>query len=228
MIYNGLTMVFSPRFLFILLVYIFLSAFVLKLLTQNKKRLKMNNRKWKKIILIIVVFFFVLIGIRIYSSVPRENQQCLSIHLAKSIPVKNPSTPADYFAQGNYDFDRGDCKKAVLDYTKAIDLDPGYAEAYNNRAYTYMMMTYYPLALSDLNKAIEIRPDYVHALMNRGDIYNFYLINQKNAIADYDRVIASGQTNDRTVCGHRYLAMHGGWTLKALLGFPMAWKTGCQ
>jgi tetratricopeptide (TPR) repeat protein len=48
------------------------------------------------------------------------------------------------------------------------------AEAYNNRAYTYMTIRDYADALPDLDQATALRPTYVNALMNRGDIYNFY------------------------------------------------------
>jgi tetratricopeptide (TPR) repeat protein len=97
-----------------------------------------------------------------------------------------------------------------------VGLDPGFAEAYNNRAYTYMTLEQYALALDDLNKAIEIRPDYVNALLNRGDIYNYYYeIDSARALADYDRVLALDPALANR-CGHRLLAAHNGWNLGTL------------
>jgi hypothetical protein len=48
----------------------------------------------------------------------------------------------------------------------------------------------------------------------------------REAIADYDRLIALGPaaTRDTQVCGHRFLAVHHGWHLSTILDFPHA---GC-
>ena len=119
----------------------------------------------------------------------------------------------DWFARGDYDFDRGDCAKAIADYSQAIALKPNFAEAYNNRAYTQMLLKDYAAALPDLDHAIQLRPNYLNALMNRGDIYNFYYqIDYTSAIADYNRVLALGvQAYEHTsLCGHRALALNRG------------------
>ncbi len=214
-------MFFSPRFLVIVFVYIASACLFLNVLDWNKKKLKMNRKKWWLAIAAVVCGFLILFGIRSYDSSPHVNSQCLGTHKTALKQVTNPTTPVDYLAQGDYEFETGNCQQAVRDYDKAISLDNGFAEAYNNRAYTYMMLTKYDLALPDLDKAIKIRPDYVHALMNRGDIYNYYYrIDRSKAIADYDKVIAQGIGADKTVCGHKFLAKHGGWTLGALLQFP--------
>jgi tetratricopeptide (TPR) repeat protein len=83
-------------------------------------------------------------------------------------------TAQDYFAQGDYDYEQGNCDQAIADYTRAIELNPDLAEAYNNRAYIYMVKKEYALALPDLDRALQLRPNYVNALMNRGDIHNYY------------------------------------------------------
>ena len=105
------------------------------------------------------------------------------------------------------------------------------AEAYNNRAYTYMTIRDYADALPDLDQAIALRPTYVNALMNRGDIYNFYYqIDRARALADYDRVLALGPeaTHGASICGHRFLAGHNGWNLGALLDLPRGIASNCD
>ena len=151
---------------------------------------------------------------------------CSSTHRTRSAPPASLVTAADFLAVGDYDYDRGRCDLAIAEYSQAIALDPGFAEAYNNRAYTYMMKQSYRQALADLNQAIRLRPDYAHALMNRGDIYNYDLINRPLAIADYERLIALGPTatSDTQVCGHLFYAVHDGWHLKTLWDLPHA---GC-
>jgi len=139
-------------------------------------------------------------------------------------------SPADYIAQGDYDFDQGNCDRAIADYSRAMALDPEEPAAYNNRAYAYMAQQNYAAALPDLDEAIALRPDYVNALMNRGDIYNFYYhIDYDKALADYDRVLAL-HAQGTSVCGHRLLAQHHGWSLGALLTVVVSGpaEAGCQ
>ena len=165
------------------------------------------------IIGVFIVIAGIVIGTGLYVESKQPNTACTS-HAPSSQPPLLLLTPDDYFAQGNYEYDRGSCGQAIANYSQAILLRPGFAEAYNNRAYTYMMQNDYADALPDLDHAIALRPDYVHALMNRGDIYNYdYQINRAKALADYDRVIALGPAaiNSTSVCGHRILAVSNGW-----------------
>lgn len=116
------------------------------------------------------------------------------------------NTSADYMAQGDYDFDQKNYAQAVKDYSRAIALNPGFAEAYNNRGYTYMTLENYPAALADFNQALTYRPAYVNALINRGDIYNYYYqIDRPRAIADYNRALSLDPHN-AIACGHRAVA----------------------
>jgi tetratricopeptide (TPR) repeat protein len=131
--------------------------------------------------------------------------------------------------RGDEAYDGGNCKQAIEAYTDAIELNPDYAEAYNNRAYTYMRMQNYAPALMDLDQALRIRPDYVHALMNRADIRNYYFErDRRKAIADYDHILRlGGKSKEPSVCGHRAVAIyslpgHGGWN--ALSWFKLVFQ----
>ncbi len=174
---------------------------------------------------------FLVIGLGVYSSMSQPDIQCSSFHIASSQPPVQLTTFEDYFAQGNYDYDRGDCQQAVKDYTKAIMLNPSFPQAYNNRAYTYMRLRNFQSALTDLNKALTLNPNYVQALMNRGDIHNYYYqIDRPAAIMDYEKVIAiTGPDNKETnACGHLFLARHNGWTLSAFLDFFTGGFRSCK
>ena len=141
--------------------------------------------------------------------------------MTTSTPPATLVSSQDYFMQGDYDFDRHEYTSAILDYSSAIQLNPQFAEAYNNRAYTYMVIQDYADALLDLDRAIEIRPNYPHALMNRGDIHNYYYqIDRVRAIEDYQKVIALGPDaiHGSSVCGHFFLAKHNGWNLGTIAG----------
>ena len=61
-----------------------------------------------------------------------------------------------------------DYTSAISDYTKAIELDPQYADAYNNRGASKGRLKDYQGAIADFTKTIEINPQYVDAYLNRG------------------------------------------------------------
>lgn len=208
-------------------VYVFSS----KLFHGEKKK---KNTDWRplSISLSVVLFLLGLIGYGLYVTSHQPDLQCGVSHTTTSTPPNSLTTAMDYFAQGNYDYDIGNCQQALVAYTKSISLNPNYAQAYNNRAYTNMRMRNYKDALPDLDKAIQLNPNYVQALMNRGDIYNYYYqIDRLEAITDYKRVIALTDANTRqqtSVCGHLFLAEHNGWTLGAFLDFFTGVWTSCK
>jgi tetratricopeptide (TPR) repeat protein len=136
---------------------------------------KTHLKHFRKFLLpgLFIFIFFVFVLSALHDAY-QPDKQCLLFHKTTSNPPLTLISAADYLYQGDFDYERGDCGKALSDYTKAIEMNPNFAEAYNNRAYTYMRMRTYPNALTDLNKALELHPNYIHALMNRGDIYNYY------------------------------------------------------
>ncbi len=79
------------------------------------------------------------------------SQPVVSCAAAPKKPFSTPPvalvTAQDYFVQGDYDYEQGNCEKAISDYTRAIELNPNLAEAYNNRAYIYMVKKDYTAAL---------------------------------------------------------------------------------
>jgi tetratricopeptide (TPR) repeat protein len=176
-------------------------------------------KKRFRFILVVVVLCLTLGSFGAY----KASQPVVSCASAPKNPSLTPpatlETAQDYLAQGNYVYEQGDCDKAIANYTRAIEINPNFAEAYNNRAYIYMVKKDYAAALPDLDYALQIRPNYVNALMNRGDIYNYYYeINYEHAVADYDRVLSidPNAAEHTSVCGHRLLALNHGWNLNVL------------
>lgn len=162
-----------------------------------------------KVVLVLAAIVLLIGGLKVYGFINAPDIQCTSSHVSPSNPPEKPRTAMDYFDLGNYHYDIGECGQAVADYTKSIELDSNYPQAYNNRAYTNMRLRNYEAALPDLDKALALKPNYPQALMNRGDIHNYYFqIDRKSAIADYNQVIALGEgKDDKTVCGHKSMAM---------------------
>jgi hypothetical protein len=64
-----------------------------------------------------------------------------------------------YFQTGTSLMNQQKYEDAIAAFTKAIEIDPNYAEAYANRGSTYMHQGQFGLAIADLNKAIELSKD---------------------------------------------------------------------
>jgi tetratricopeptide (TPR) repeat protein len=58
--------------------------------------------------------------------------------------------------------------ESLHSFAKAIQLKPGYAEAFNNRGVTLHKIRRFEEALQDYAKAIALKPDYAAAFNNRG------------------------------------------------------------
>jgi tetratricopeptide (TPR) repeat protein len=61
--------------------------------------------------------------------------------------------------------------KAIADNTKAIELDPTNAVAWNSRGFAYNELHQYDKGIADLTKAIELEPKKVAAWINRGHAF---------------------------------------------------------
>ncbi len=219
-----------------LLILLIVIAIIVALVYYCSLRITNRNKKYqginKKAIGAAAVAAMMLLGfvfLGMYRSATAPDTQCTTFHTTASTPPPSPTSAMDYFLLGNYDYDTGNCQKAITDYTTSITLNANYPEAYNNRAYTYMRMQDYKDALPDLDKALALNPNYIQALMNRGDIHNYYFeVNRQSAIADYEKVISLGGTNGTNVCGHLFLAKHNGWNLRTFLDIPKERLNTCN
>ncbi|GHV59280.1 hypothetical protein FACS1894103_2360 [Campylobacterota bacterium] len=77
----------------------------------------------------------------------------------------------------------GDNSKAIEHFTRAIELDPKYAEAYYRRGWSYEMLGDHETAIADHTRAIELDPNYALAYAGRGASY-YELGDYKNATED--------------------------------------------
>ena len=82
----------------------------------------------------------------------------------------------------------GDLDQAIVEHTKAIELDPRFAAAYNDRGVAYEKKGQFEKAISDYNKAIDIDPKLSIAYYNRGIAYGNKGQHDK-AISDFSRTI---------------------------------------
>jgi tetratricopeptide (TPR) repeat protein len=95
---------------------------------------------------------------------------------------------ADWLLKGNQEFSNGNYDKAITNYNKAIELDPGLSIAYDKRASASDYMGQYEEAIADCSKAIELDPQSATAYVNRGAAKNA-LGKYEEALEDYNKAI---------------------------------------
>ena len=73
-----------------------------------------------------------------------------------AVPVTDTAVAAN--SRGFVYNNKGEYHKAIIAFTKAIELDPSLALAYNNRGWAYIELGQYEQAIADYDKAIELDP----------------------------------------------------------------------
>jgi tetratricopeptide (TPR) repeat protein len=82
----------------------------------------------------------------------------------------------------------GDLDGAIADYTRAIELNPNYPEAYNNRGNIKGAKEDHDGAIADLSRAIELDPKHTISYNNRG-VQRLEKHDLEGAIADFSHAI---------------------------------------
>ena len=85
------------------------------------------------------------------------------------VAVSFGQTAKDYYKQAEKKHDLQDYRGALVDYTKAIELDPTNAAFYNNRSIFKRKLKDYTGSIEDCTEAIDLNPKYAVAYINRGD-----------------------------------------------------------
>jgi tetratricopeptide (TPR) repeat protein len=111
-----------------------------------------------------------------------------------------PSTPTPgavaAYGQGKAYYDQDDHSQAISEYSRAIELQPDYAEAYIGRGEAYQAQcdwskakADYTQAIAVLDEAIRRNPKDAEAYYQRGRAYQ-HLTDRDRAIADFTQAIA--------------------------------------
>jgi tetratricopeptide (TPR) repeat protein len=77
---------------------------------------------------------------------------------------------------------------AISDYTRAIKLEPKFAQAYYGRGLSYYQLNRTTEALADFDQAIQLQPDFAEAYKNRAILYQDS--NLPLAIADAKKLVS--------------------------------------
>ena len=81
---------------------------------------------------------------------------------------------------------RGELDKAIVDFSRSIEIDPENAFARNNRGACYIRKGLFDLAIADFDRALLTKPNYYRALVNRSVAYTQQ--------GDFDRACADCDT----------------------------------
>jgi tetratricopeptide (TPR) repeat protein/S1-C subfamily serine protease len=118
----------------------------------------------------------------------KKTQYLEAISIYTEIIRKQPEAYA-YSNRGNAKLALGNKQEAIIDYDRAISLNPKYAVAYNNRGNAKYALGNKQEAVIDLDRAIILSPRYPGAYNSRCGM-KLALGNKEAAIADCDRAIA--------------------------------------
>jgi len=105
-----------------------------------------------------------------------------------NIPSVFADTAEQYLSAGNDDVEQGNLDQAIIDYTKAIDIDPNLSKAYDNRGVAYAKEGSLPRAIADFTMAIANNLKDAEAYNNRGHAYA-QQGNLTQAVFDYSKAI---------------------------------------
>jgi len=91
---------------------------------------------------------------------------------SKSEPDYNVREKAnEYFNLGKKFQERGNYREASKKYWKAVQIDPGYAEAHSNLGFMYRKLGEFYKAIGAYKKAIELNPNLAEAHEYLGEAY---------------------------------------------------------
>jgi len=93
-----------------------------------------------------------------------------------------------YYYRGLVYIEQGKVNEAIDDFTKAIELDSHFPQAYAARGTAYLMISRPAKAAEDFNKALQLDPMNATTYVNRARAYMGLQMN-KEAEADLDRAV---------------------------------------
>jgi len=118
-----------------------------------------------------------------------------------------------------------DFEGAILDYTKAIQLDSSIAAAYYNRGYTQINKSDYTAGIKDMDTTLHWDSTYLKAYNVRGDA-KAQTKDYSGAIKDYNKIVEMNPSDAVTYFNRAFCEIQIGQAEKACLDLTKAKKLG--
>jgi tetratricopeptide (TPR) repeat protein len=116
---------------------------------------------------------------------------------------------------------QGNLQAAVENFSKAIELDPNSARAFDNRAGVLAELQQFDASLADSNEALRISPKFAEAYNNRGVTWRMKGENDK-ALADYSQAIELYPKYAAAYANRGYIHKRTGELPKAIADYEKA------
>ena len=90
----------------------------------------------------------------------------------EAVDVYMEAMAMEMFKEAKKFAEQNNYNEAIKYYNKAIQFNPNYLEAYNDRGFAYSKLKNYNKAIEDYTKAIQIDPSRAVIYHNRGVVYS--------------------------------------------------------
>lgn len=146
-----------------------------------------NKQKQRNALLIALILLMAVLSVLTY-------RRCFvwkdSISMWSDIQKDGNDAAFMQNSRGYAYYEQGDFNKAIEAYTRALEIEPRFVEAYSNRGMAYYAQGRFDQAIVDYNQALGLSPRDAKARLNRGAVY--HRLGQFDlAQADYSQSIAS-------------------------------------
>lgn len=92
-----------------------------------------------------------------------------------------------WYSAGNASAKNGNNEDALIEYDKALEIDPKHVSAWNNKGIVLSRLKRFEEAISCYDKAIELSPEYANAWYNKA-----------NALRNFAQSLVDNANDDRT------------------------------
>ncbi len=149
---------------------------------------------WNKYKYVAISMLLLIIVTNSFLTFNRNKVWKDEVSIWSDVVIKSPNKARPFVNLGNALKNIGQFDVAIEDYTKAININPKFSDAYYNRAVAYDKLSQWGKAITDYSKTIEINPKYLEAYNNRGADYG-KLEKWNEAIVDYNAAIKIDSNN---------------------------------
>lgn len=129
--------------------------------------------------------------------------------------------PWVYNGRGYIHFKQGRFDDALADYTRALDLEPSFAQAMHNRAFTRSAKGDFEGALEDFEETLSLEGESASLLNNRGGVY-LSIGQEEKALRDFERSLELSEDLPGAWFNRGFLRLCGGQREDAMSDFREA------